>query len=144
MGSAPAADAVFRAFAENLRRVQWLYNSTWIGARTGRPRGRVQRRQRRACSPAVSTWSPGWYRSEVRIIRNTIPAWSSESLFFNVVLSQKESRYSRATHSGATIYHNGWMHSETQMNLKSAATLKCWQNRGRPSPWITRKLIRTR
>ena len=30
-------------------------------------------------------WSPGWYRSEVRIIRNTIPAWSSESLFFNVV-----------------------------------------------------------
>ena len=29
-------------------------------------------------------WSPGWYRSEVRIIRNTIPAWSSEALFFNV------------------------------------------------------------
>ena len=27
-------------------------------------------------------WSPGWYRSEVRIIRNTIPAWSSESLVF--------------------------------------------------------------
>jgi glycosyltransferase involved in cell wall biosynthesis len=22
-------------------------------------------------------WSPGWYRSEVRIIRNTIPAWRS-------------------------------------------------------------------
>ncbi len=24
-------------------------------------------------------WSPGWYRSEVRVIRNTIPAWSSEA-----------------------------------------------------------------
>ena len=35
-------------------------------------------------------WSPGWYRSEVRIIRNTIPAWSSESLFFNVVASHKK------------------------------------------------------
>ena len=43
-------------------------------------------------------WSPGWYRSEVRIIRNTIPAWSSESLFFNVVTSHKMSRRPRAAH----------------------------------------------
>ncbi|HZT23332.1 MAG TPA: glycosyltransferase [Verrucomicrobiae bacterium] len=74
-------------------------------------------------------WSPGWYRREVRIIRNTIPAWSSESLFFNVVVSHKKSRYPRAAHTGATIYHYGWVRSEAQMNLKSEMSLKYWQNR---------------
>ncbi|MGA2685006.1 MAG: glycosyltransferase [Verrucomicrobiota bacterium] len=73
-------------------------------------------------------WSPGWYRSEVRIIRNTIPVWSSESLFFNVVTSHKKSRYPRAAHSGATIYHYGWVRSETQMDLKTAATHKFWDD----------------
>ena len=74
-------------------------------------------------------WSPGWYRSEVRVIRNTIPAWSSESLFFNVVVGHKKSRQPRAAHTGATIYHYGWVRSEAQMNLKSAAVLKYWNNR---------------
>jgi len=74
-------------------------------------------------------WSPGWYRSEVRIIRNTIPAWSSESLFFNVVVSHKKSRYPRAAQAGATIYHYGWVRSEAQMNLKSGEVHKYWENR---------------
>ena len=74
-------------------------------------------------------WSPAWYRSEVRIIRNTIPAWSSEALYFNVVVDHKRSRYPRAAHTDATIYHYGWVRSEEQMNLKSAAVLKHWQNR---------------
>lgn len=74
-------------------------------------------------------WSPGWYRSEVRIIRNTIPVWSSEALFFNVIDEHKRSRYPRAAHTGASIYHYGWVRSEEQMNLKSDAVLKFWQNR---------------
>jgi len=72
-------------------------------------------------------WSPGWYRSEVRIIRNTIPAWSSEALFFNVVTGHKKSRYPRAAHTGATIYHYGWARSEAQMNLKAATVHKYWE-----------------
>ena len=74
-------------------------------------------------------WSPGWYRSEVRILRNTIPAWSSEALFFNVLDNHKKSRYPRAAETEATIYHYGWVRSEAQMNLKSASTLKYWNNR---------------
>lgn len=74
-------------------------------------------------------WSPGWYRSEVRIIRNTIPVWSSEALFFNVVEKHKKSRYPRAAHTSATIYHYGWVRSEAQMDLKSASVLKFWNNR---------------
>jgi hypothetical protein len=73
-------------------------------------------------------WSPGWYRSEVRIIRNTIPAWSSEALFFNVVEGHKKSRYPRAAHTDATIYHYGWVRSEAQMNLKSASVQKYWDD----------------
>ena len=30
-------------------------------------------------------WSPRWYRSEVRILRNTIPAWGPKGLFFVVL-----------------------------------------------------------
>lgn len=77
-------------------------------------------------------WSPGWYRSEVRIIRNTIPAWSSEALFFNVLEKHKKSRYPRAAHTGATIYHYGWVRSEEQMNLKTEATHKFWDDRTLP------------
>jgi glycosyltransferase involved in cell wall biosynthesis len=73
-------------------------------------------------------WSPGWYRSEVRIIRNTIPAWSSEALFFNVVASHKKSRHPRAAHTGATIFHYGWARSEAQMDLKSATVQKYWDD----------------
>jgi hypothetical protein len=78
-------------------------------------------------------WSPGWYRSEVRVIRNTIPAWSSEALFFNVVDGHKKSRYPRAAHAGATIYHYGWVRSEAQMNLKSASVQKYWDD-SKPKP----------
>jgi glycosyltransferase involved in cell wall biosynthesis len=74
-------------------------------------------------------WSPGWYRSEVRIIRNTIPVWSSEALFFNVVVGHKKSRCPRAAHTGATLYHYGWVRSEAQMNLKAAAVHKYWDEK---------------
>ena len=78
-------------------------------------------------------WSPGWYRSEVRIIRNTIPVWSSEALFFNVVAGHKKSRQPRAAHTGATIFHYGWVRSEAQMDLKSATVQKYW-NDSKPKP----------
>src|SRR5262252_4693508 len=54
-------------------------------------------------------WSPRWYRSEARILRNTIPAWGPEGLYFVVLDSQKKGRYPRAAHTGAIIYHYGWI-----------------------------------
>jgi hypothetical protein len=74
-------------------------------------------------------WSPGWYRNEVRIIRNTIPAWGPEGLFFIVLEKHKKGRYPRAAHTGATIYHYGWVRSEAQMNLKSATVHKYWDDK---------------
>jgi hypothetical protein len=74
-------------------------------------------------------WSPGWYRSEVRIIRNTIPAWGPEGLFFVVLDKHKRGRYPRAAHTGATIYHYGWVRSEAQMNLKASVVHKYWEEK---------------
>jgi len=72
-------------------------------------------------------WSPRWYRSEVRILRNTIPAWSTESLFFNVVETHKKSRHPRAAQTGATIYHYGWVRSEVEMMAKFSEAHSQWR-----------------
>lgn len=74
-------------------------------------------------------WSPRWYRTEARIIRNTIPAWGPEGLFFVVLEKHKKGRYPRAAHTGARIYHYGWVRSEQEMNLKFQAVEKYWSSR---------------
>ena len=73
-------------------------------------------------------WSPRWYRTEPRILRNTIPAWAPKGLFFTVLETHKKSRYPRAAHTGATIYHYGWVRSEAQMNLKLQEVERYWSN----------------
>ncbi|HET7625731.1 MAG TPA: glycosyltransferase [Verrucomicrobiae bacterium] len=77
-------------------------------------------------------WSPRWYRTAPRILRNTIPAWAPKGLFFTVLETHKKSRYPRAAHAGATIYHYGWVRPQEQMNLKTATVDKIWNNN--PSP----------
>jgi hypothetical protein len=77
-------------------------------------------------------WSPRWYRSEVRIVRSTIPVWGPKGLFFVVPDSPATGHYPRAAHTGATIYHYGWVRGETQMNLKSAAIHKYWDDKPEP------------
>jgi hypothetical protein len=71
-------------------------------------------------------WSPRWYRTAPRILRNTIPAWAPKGLFFTVLQTHKVSRYPRAAHCGATIYHYGWVRPEEQMNLRRRSTSKAW------------------
>ena len=71
-------------------------------------------------------WSPGWYRTEARILRNTIPAWGPEGLFFVVLEAHKRGRYPRAAATGATIYHYGWVRTTDQHTLKSQNNAKFW------------------
>jgi hypothetical protein len=78
-------------------------------------------------------WSPRWYRTEVRILRNSIPAWASEGLFFNVLDNHHRARYPRAAHTGATIYHYGWVKPEAALNQCRRATAKYWTD-GSPPP----------
>jgi len=74
-------------------------------------------------------WSPRWYRSEVRIVRNTIPVWGPKGLFFVVPDGNASGHYPRAAHTGATIYHYGWVRGESLMNLKAATVHKYWDAR---------------
>ena len=70
--------------------------------------------------------SPGWYRSEARIIKNSIRSYAPDGLFWLVLNSNKKGRYPRAIKTGATCYHYGWVRSEEEMNLKSKNVQKYW------------------
>jgi glycosyltransferase involved in cell wall biosynthesis len=70
--------------------------------------------------------SPGWYRSEARIIKNSIRSYSPDGLFWLVLDSNKKGRYPKAKHTGVNCYHYGWVRTEKQMNLKSKMVQKYW------------------
>ena len=70
--------------------------------------------------------SPGWYRSEARIIKNSVRSYSPDGLFWLVLDSNKKGRYPRAKHTGASCYHYGWARSEDQMNLKVSKVKMYW------------------
>lgn len=71
--------------------------------------------------------SPGWYRREARIIRNSIRSIAPDGLFWHVLTDRnKVSRYPRAAHTGASIYHYGWVRSEEEMNRKSQGVQQYW------------------
>ena len=72
--------------------------------------------------------SPAWYRREVRVLRNTIPAWGPKGLFFIVLDTPKKGHYPRAAFACGTIYHYGWIRSEAQMNEKCRQIVKFWRN----------------
>ena len=68
----------------------------------------------------------GWYRSEVRIIRNSIRSYAPDGLFWLVLEGNKRGRYPKAKKIGAYCYHYGWVRSEEQMNLKCKKVQKYW------------------
>ena len=70
--------------------------------------------------------SPGWYRSEARIIRNSVRSYAPDGLFWLVLDSNKIGRYPKSKHTGVICYHYGWVRSEEQMNLKVNKVKKYW------------------
>lgn len=73
--------------------------------------------------------SPAWYRREARIIKNSVRSYAPDGLFWLVLKKNKIGRYPTAVHSGANIYHYGWVRSEEQMNLKSQKVQKYWNKK---------------
>jgi len=70
--------------------------------------------------------SPGWYRSEARIIKNSVRSYAPDGLFWLVLDKNKRGRYPKAKHTGVHCYHYGWVRSEEQMTLKSQKVNKYW------------------
>ena len=75
--------------------------------------------------------SPGWYRSEARIIKNSIRSYAPDGLFWLVLDSNRKGRYPKAKKIGVTCYHYGWVRSEQEMNLKSNYVQKYWGGKPR-------------
>ena len=73
--------------------------------------------------------SPGWYRSEVRLIRNNIRTYAPDGLFWVVLDTNKNGRYPFAKKIKVHCYHYGWVRSESQMNLKSEKVSKYWNEK---------------
>ncbi|MFN3786157.1 MAG: glycosyltransferase [Thiothrix sp.] len=71
-------------------------------------------------------WSPGWYRRAPRIIKASVRSYAPDGLFWLVLASNNRGRYPNAAHTGATLYHYGWVRSEQQMNLKLSRVEKYW------------------
>ena len=71
-------------------------------------------------------WSPRWYRTAPRVLRNTIPAWGPKGLFFVVLTGNMNGRYPRAAHADGRIFHYGYVRTEDQMNLKKQSVGKYW------------------
>ena len=70
--------------------------------------------------------SPGWYRSEARIIKSSVRTYAPDGLFWLVLEGNKKGRYPKAKKIGAYCYHYGWVRSEKQMNLKNSKVQKYW------------------
>ncbi|MFZ4525922.1 MAG: glycosyltransferase [Chlorobium sp.] len=71
--------------------------------------------------------SPGWYRRAARIIKTSVRSYAPDGLYWHVLTSKsKVSRYPNSAHSGASIYHYGWVRSEEEMNRKSVNVQKYW------------------
>jgi hypothetical protein len=70
--------------------------------------------------------SPGWYRSEARIIKTSCRSYAPDGLFWLILDNNKKGRYPRAKHIGVHCFHYGWVRSQDQMNLKSMQVQRYW------------------
>ena len=71
--------------------------------------------------------SPGWYRTEARIIKNSIRSYAPDGLFWLVLDNDnKKGRYPKAKKASAYCYHYGWVRNEAKMQLKNKMVEKYW------------------
>jgi len=77
-------------------------------------------------TPSQIAVSPAWYRRAVRVIRNTIRAYSPDGLYFIVADGNRKVRYPRAALAGAPIYHYGHVRSVERMKEKIRQVSKYW------------------
>lgn len=86
-------------------------------------------------SPHWVARGPGWYRTAVRIIRNTCRAFSPDGLFFTVADdgNNKRMRYPRAIVLPARIHHYGHVRPAAQMNAKTDAVSRYWAATAKPT-----------
>jgi hypothetical protein len=84
-------------------------------------------------TPQQTANSPAWYRNEVRVIRNTIRSYAPDGLYWMVMPTHRHGRYPVAAHTGAHIYHYGWIRSAQKMAEKNRRVAQYWDGVAAPS-----------
>lgn len=77
-------------------------------------------------SPDWVSISPGWYRRECRLIRNTIRSYAPDGQYWLVTTDHKKGRNPRAALANATIYHYGWIRRNEDLQKKLDQVSKYW------------------
>ena len=77
-------------------------------------------------SPHWISISPGWYRRECRLIRNTIRSYAPDGQYWLVTTKHKRGRNPRAALANAYIYHYGWIRRNEEMQKKLDQVSKYW------------------
>ena len=77
-------------------------------------------------SPHWVSISPGWYRRECRLIRNTIRSYAPDGQYWLVTTDHKKGRNPQAALANAHIYHYGWIRRNEDMQKKLDQVSKYW------------------
>lgn len=77
-------------------------------------------------SPDWISISPGWYRRECRLIRNTIRSYAPDGQYWLVTTEHKKGRNPQGALAGAHIYHYGWIRRNEEMQKKMDQVSKYW------------------
>lgn len=78
-------------------------------------------------SPQWVAVGPGWYRTAVRMIRNTLRSYSPDGLFFTVSdRGNKRARYPRAIVLPCHIHHYGHVRRVASMSDKVRSVARYW------------------
>ncbi len=72
--------------------------------------------------------SPGWYRRECRLIRNTIRSYAPDGQYWLVTTDHKKPRNPKAALANAHIFHYGWIRRNEDMQKKLDQVSKYWSS----------------
>ena len=84
-------------------------------------------------TPQYISVSPGWYRRECRMIRNTIRSYAPDGQYWLVMHEHKRPRNPHAALANAHIHHYGWVRRAGYMNAKQQLVAKYWKGSVAPT-----------
>jgi glycosyltransferase involved in cell wall biosynthesis len=79
-------------------------------------------------TPGHVSISPGWYRRECRLVRNTIRTYAPDGQYWLVTQDHKRPRNPHGALAHAHIYHYGWVRKASYMQAKLENVAKYWKD----------------
>lgn len=79
-------------------------------------------------TPEYISISPGWYRRECRLLRNTVRSYAPDGQYWLIMNQHKRPRNPQAALAKAHIYHYGWARKVESMQAKLDQVAKYWKD----------------